>query len=171
MVIKVIQVAFNWRGSWITDLYNRTAPHPIYVGCTLSFDVAVLETTEGVSYGLRVDRDESAQEIAVEKSMVLVDLSIAIDTTAVTVTPLLGSEGATLKMCFKAGDKYGGLTFPGMCTQEHNKGCSDDSHCAVGKCALACILVEVCAVRQISLPALLESFLLALFWSCCVPCL
>lgn len=148
MMIKVIQVAFLWQGPWIENLYNLTTPHPVYVGCTLSFDVAVLETTEGVSYGLRVDRAESAQEIAAEKSMVFVDLSMATDSTAVSVTPVLGSEGSTLQMCFKAGDKYGGLTFAGMCTDDDYKACSHDAHCAVGKCAMACILVEVSARRE-----------------------
>jgi len=143
MMIKVIQVNFLWQGAWIENLFNRTSVHPVYVGCTLSFDVAVLETTEGVSYGLRVNRAESAQELDAEKSMLHVELSAGIDTSGVTVTPLLGSEGATLKMCFQAGDKYGGITFAGMCTQDLNKACSDDAQCSRGKCVLACVLVEV----------------------------
>ena len=143
MLIEVIQVEFEWAGDWIPALMQRPTPHPVYVGCTISFNVSVNETTIGASYGLQVARAESKDELAIEAKMMDVSLTPGLGFSFVTATPLLGSEGSTLTMCFSGGDKYGGLTLKGMCTEDLYKGCTADADCAVGTCATVCVVVEV----------------------------
>ena len=145
MLIEVIQVAFRWHGAWINDLMQRATPFPVYVGCTLRYDVLVNETTSGVAYGLRVTRAGLADDAAVaaERRMVITDIASRQDASTVSVTPMLGSEGASLTACFVAGDKFGGVSIGGMCTEDGNKGCNVDSDCAAGHCVKVCVTVEV----------------------------
>lgn len=143
MFIEVTQVQFEWTGEWIQALMQRPTPHPVYVGCTLSFNVSVNETTSGAAYGLQVGRAESKDELAIEAKKMDVSLTRDLGFSAVAATPLLGSEGSTLTMCFSGGDKYEGLTLKGMCTEDHLKACSADVDCAVGICSPVCVKVEV----------------------------
>ena len=88
MLIEVIQVAFRWHGAWINDLMQRATPFPVYVGCTLRYDVLVNETTSGVAYGLRVTRAGLADDAAVaaERRMVITDIATRQDASTVSVT-------------------------------------------------------------------------------------
>jgi len=41
LIIDIIAATFLWSGSWIADMLQRPTPFPLYVGCTLKFNVEV----------------------------------------------------------------------------------------------------------------------------------
>ena len=41
LIVDIIATTFVWSGSWIADMLQRPTPFPLYVGCTLKFNVEV----------------------------------------------------------------------------------------------------------------------------------
>jgi len=170
--IEVIRADLAWSGPWIEDYFLRPTPHPVYVGCSLSFDIKVSETTAGATYGLKVHRSETAGELAAQDLKMHVTLTDGVaGVTTVTATPRLGSEGATLYMCFMGGYQYRGITYEGMCnsTADLYKGCVTDADCASSKCIPVCVPVEVqkcryCVADGDPLRTLMKDFFIDTNW-------
>lgn len=148
VLIDVIAADFVWSGSWIPDMIQRPTPFPMYIGCTLTFNVEATEKTSGANYGLAIFRAEAPHELEAEAEMLHTTLTpVGTGVATVLAAPVLGSEGSTFTMCFTAGDIYRGITFPGMCSQEvgnvTNKACAHDTDCPGGTCIPACVTVAV----------------------------
>jgi hypothetical protein len=52
--IQVIRLEFEWQGDWLSTLWQRPEPYPLFVGCSLTYQLETKETTQGVVYGVQV---------------------------------------------------------------------------------------------------------------------
>ena len=169
MYLNVVPPAFAFEGPWIEEFIKGTSkaePFGLYVGCTFTVKLTVLETSDGASYGGKIIRSyalstapadflETATNVKGEKMLEVVvtqgkncaDLSVSDCSVTVDVTPRLGSEGSYFQLCFSAGDQLGMVLKNGICIEDPSrKPCNLDSDCSRGGCLPLCfdLRVEKC---------------------------
>lgn len=166
MRLVVIQPKFEWGSGFVDELL---APAPTvlsaYVGCAMSFNVSLVETTffgtniSSPGYGVAIQRAAAVDDAgylglrleAEGKLRVTVDEGDGSGVSLVAVRPQLGSEGHTVSFCFTTG-----ITDPedvpfagGVCAGEAGefgqgyKPCAGHEDCASGRCTPTCVHVKV----------------------------
>ena len=135
--IGVAEPRFTWVGDWVDEYALQ--PVQVYVGCTLRFTAHVKESSDGISYGVRVlyGNDYTAD------ANIDIDIYTQPEQSTFSVSPKLGSEGTVKMLCIAGGDALGITKLGGICLEDGRKGCRHDHDCGLGVCSPVCVELRV----------------------------